>query len=263
MGKPLGLLAMLAAGLLAASCDASLDRARTGLRIGYAVEAPYAFLAADGSVTGESPLIAREVARRLHLGPIIWRQVEFARLFEELAEGKIDLVAAGTFITAARSQVAAFSVPTFRVRESLLVRRGNPAGFTRFLPDEDEKRTLAVIEGAVEGPFLEGRGWKPNRLTAVPDALTGLGLLKAGRVDALVLSAPTLRYMAAQQGETAVEVVTPPASPDNAGSAGALAFRREDRALREAFDRELLLFLGSPEHRALVGPLGFSEDELP
>jgi polar amino acid transport system substrate-binding protein len=39
---------------------------RTGtLRIGYAVEAPYAFLGTNGEVTGESPEVARRIASRL------------------------------------------------------------------------------------------------------------------------------------------------------------------------------------------------------
>ncbi len=44
---------------------------------------------------------------------------------------------------------------------------------------------------------------------------------------------------------------------------GAFALRTADVALREAFNRELRAFLGTPEHAALVQPFGFGPEHLP
>jgi hypothetical protein len=66
-------LLSLAVALAIGSCsapDGSLVPGKHAdtLRIGYAVEAPYALVSADGQVTGESPEIARRIAeRREHL----------------------------------------------------------------------------------------------------------------------------------------------------------------------------------------------------
>jgi len=258
---PVWALVLLALGLL--SCDPSLDRARAGLKIGYAVEAPYAFVAADGRVTGESPEIARVVADRLGLGPLEWRQVDFSRLFDELRAGKIDVVAAGTFITAERQKLVAFSRPTFRVREGVLVRVGNPQGLGGFgRAQTPGPFRFAVLAGAVEEDFLLARGWSASDLVLVPDALTGLATVTEGLADGLVLSAPTLRLMAARSSAGTLEVQVP-AEADNPGDLGGFAFRPADRALREAWDRTLAGFVGSPAHRALVQPFGFAESELP
>lgn len=79
----------------------SLQQSST-IRIGYAVEAPYAFLTTDGEVTGESPEIAKRVARQLGFNNIIWRQTEFGDLLDELEAGRIDVIAAGMFVTPVR-----------------------------------------------------------------------------------------------------------------------------------------------------------------
>ena len=44
---------------------------------------------------------------------------------------------------------------------------------------------------------------------------------------------------------------------------GGFGFRKDDTDLLEAFNAELKKFLGSPEHIALVTPIGFGKDYLP
>jgi len=44
---------------------------------------------------------------------------------------------------------------------------------------------------------------------------------------------------------------------------GAFGFRKDEDGLRAAFDRELADFIGSPAHRKLVRPFGFTEAALP
>src|SRR5690606_14906871 len=65
--------------------DDSLARVQEkGIRVGYAVEAPYAFLTTAGEPTGEAPEMVRVVAEQLEIAPILWRQVEFDSLIDEL-----------------------------------------------------------------------------------------------------------------------------------------------------------------------------------
>ena len=44
---------------------------------------------------------------------------------------------------------------------------------------------------------------------------------------------------------------------------GGFGFRKEDKDLLAAFDKELKAFIGSPEHLALVTPIGFGKGYLP
>lgn len=109
----------LGAGLLAAAAwwaggDTSWRRVAAAgvLRVGYAVEAPYAFLIADGVPTGEGPESARQIAQRLGLARVDFVQVPFAELIPGLLERRYDLIAAGLFVTAERATRVRFSAPT-------------------------------------------------------------------------------------------------------------------------------------------------------
>jgi len=265
-----GLVAALAAGFWLTAPDDSLDSIRRGgvIRVGYAVEPPYAFLAPDGTVTGKSPEVARAIAARLGIPRVEWRLVEFGYLIDGLENRRYDVIAAGMFITPERALRVAFSRPTFSVRPALLVRRGNPHGLRSYenLLHAAHLR-IAVLSGSVEERRLLVDGWPAERLVRVPDALSGRRLVSAGQVDGLMLSAPTVRWMALGPEAGEVEMAGPftstrdgrPAEPDQ----GAMAFRRQDRALRQAWDAQLESYLPSEEHQRLMGQFGFTAFELP
>lgn len=235
------------------------------LRIGYAVEAPYAFVRDDGEVSGEGPEIARVVAARLGVKRLEWRQVDFSSLIQELRDGSIDVIAAGMFVTPERARVVAFSRPTFRTSHGLLVRRGNPSRIESHADLGRGGRRVAVLAGSVEESYYrEILGVEGRSLIVVPDAKSGIRAVQEGVADGLALSTSSLRWAVAQMKEPKVELIYPEAEGDSPGlsSEGAFAFRIGERRLREAWDAELGRFLGSAEHQALVRPFGFGEDGL-
>lgn len=240
--------------------------AADALRIGYAVEAPYAYVDPTGRVTGESPEIARIVAERTGRGKIVWRQTEFGSLVQELREGTIDVIASGLFITPERSRQVAFSRPTFRVRAGLLVAKGNPLGLHSYADVAERGARVAVLARSFEEAYFLGRPhWRRGQVIAVSDASAGMQALAAGAVDAFALSVPSLQWMMRAGGARVGELAEPFAPPADApGEAeGGFAFRLEDRELCAAWDRVLADFVGGTEHRRLVAPFGFTTAELP
>lgn len=241
---------------------------RDVIRIGYAVEAPYAFLADDGQVTGEAPEMARQVVQRLGIARTEWVQTAFGDLIRDLDAGRIDVIAAGMFITPERATRVLFSDPTFHVRQDLLVRSGNPRQLHTYADAvSDREARIAVLAGAIEERVLLAMGMPRERLLAVPDALTGWVAVASGAVDGLTLSSPSIRWMAKASDLSRVELARPFEQPPAAVAGrlgyGAFAFRREDAALRDAWNGVLRAFVGSPEHRALVERFGFTADEMP
>lgn len=236
-----------------------------GLRIGYAVEAPYAFVDEGGTVTGESPTLVRHVAARLGLA-VSFVQADFDSLLDQLDEGRYDVIAAGLFITPERARRVRFSLPTFRTSGAALVRAGNP----RRLHSLDDIRaagaTVAVLAASVEEARVRAAGLSSARILAVPNAAAARRALEAGRADAVMLSGPTVRWMAAQHASGGVEVAAPfDAGPEGPGTAslGALAFRQSDHELADAVDDVLAALVGTPEHLALIQPFGFTRRSLP
>jgi len=254
--------------VLAWTRDRSLDRARTvGIRIGYAVEPPYAFVTDAGEVTGEAPEVARVVAKRLGIRRVTWEVSEFGALLPELIAGRFDVVAAGVFITPEREREVSFSAPTFRVRQALLVQRGNPLGLHTYgdAVSRPEVR-VAAIDGSVEAGLLRTLGLQEDRLVLVPDARAGQRALQAGLVGGLALSSPAVRWLALNDRLGSTEPASPFAAPatELVGQLGhgAVVFQKGDVALRRAWNRELAAFLGTPEHQRLVGRFGFTSAEL-
>lgn len=250
--------------------DGSLERARKAglLRIGYAVEAPYAFLTPEGVVTGQSPELAQRLAARLGIANVEWRLVEFGELISELRQGHIDVIAAGMFITRERAALVNFSDPIFLAGPGLLVARGNPYGLHSFTDVLAQERVrVAVLSGAVEGAALRQAGLDEERLVVVPDVQTGRVAVQTGLADALALSAPTINWMVLRQPPRMTEVARPFSQPgrdfDACQGYGAFVFRKEDQELLAAWNEEQRAYFATADFRQLMEDFGFGPDEMP
>ncbi len=221
------------------------------LRVGYAVQEPYAMVAAGGSPAGAIPELAGLIANRMGVVRVEWRLTEFGQLLDELDQGLIDVVAAGMFVTPQRQQRALFSAPTFAVGPGLLVQAGNPRGFLGYAElVAAAGARAAVVAGTVEGPDLLKAGLPEERLVVAPDAQSALVLLRAGRVDAVALSVPSLRWLA--RDDEALEVVSVP--PGGGGYSGvfAFAFQADERGLKAQWDRAQRRVLAEPIYADLA-----------
>lgn len=271
MWGALGSLLAVAAGALFwfSARDGSLERVRGagGLRIGFAVEAPYAFLTHSGEVTGQSPEVARQVAARLGIHDIEWRLMEFGALLKELQEGRIDVIAAGMFITRERAAQVDFSDPIFHARPGLLTVRGNPHRLHSFGAVRANARVrVAVLTGSVEADALRETGLDEPRLVMVPDAQTGQAAVETGLADALALTSPTLKWMTMRHpGKTELAQPFDLTGPvvEKCSGYGAFAFRKQDKALLEAWNREQRAFLATEGYRALMKRFGFGLEGMP
>ena len=234
-----------------------------GLRIGYAVEAPYAFVDEAGRVTGESPELARVVARRLGV-TTTFVQADFGELIDLLESGQIDVVAAGMFITPERARRARFSVPTLQITGAALVRRGNPQGFRALGDVAAAGATVVVIEASVEADMARRAGISREHTLAVPDAAAARRVLLKDAADLLLLSEPTVRWMATREGADAFDVITfTPAPAADEPDSVAFAFRPSDRDLAAAWNGVLMSVVGTREHLSLIEPFGFTRRSLP
>ena len=235
------------------------------IRVGYSSEPPYAFRTADGTVTGQSPEIAKAVLAKLGVSRIRWVLMDFSQTIPELLSGHIDMIANGMFITPERASRIAFSLPYSRTAQGLLTRRGNPKGLHAYADVAARSDVVAaVLAGSIEQQTLLRLGMSPARLFVVPEPADGLAAVRQGRADCLALSAPTVAWMADNAPEE-VEAATPFRGPGDTLAVGrsAFGFRREDVHLRRAVDQALLGYIGTPEQLRRVQPFGFGPPSLP
>jgi polar amino acid transport system substrate-binding protein len=250
----------------------TLERARAAgvIRLGFANEAPFAFLdQTSGELTGEAPAIARALLARLGVPRVEGVLTEWGALIPGLKAGRFDLIAAGMYITPRRCREVAFSNPTYAIGEALVVPAGNPLGLHGY---QDLARLgtvrVGVVTGTVELGYARAAGVPDGRIVLLPDNPAGLAALSAGRIEAFAATALTVADLLGKAGPAAgLERADPFRQPLVDGRPvrgyGAFAMRQEDQALREALNQELAQFIGSDAHRQLVAPFGFSAAELP
>lgn len=233
------------------SIDQRLQRGYP-LRVGYALEAPYAFMDAEGELRGESVDVLRHALHSLDVDAVQHVRLDFGSLLEELEAGRIDLIAGGLFATPERERRVRFTRPTAAVGPALLLRDPPPIA--------GETVRLAVIEGSVEaadpGRFVLGE----HSILRLPDARTAMAALSLGEADALALSAPSLRWMAqnwSSGGALTLQVID---TPQRGYPAFALA--RSEAAFTARLDAVLADYLGSPAHLRAVAAYGFLESDV-
>lgn len=248
----------------------TLERARASgtLRVGYANEAPYAYLdPTTGELTGEAPTLARAVLPELGIEKIEAVLTEFGSLIPGLKAGRFDVIAAGMYILPARCREIAFSDPTYSVGEAFVVRKGNPRNLHGYADVAKSDTKLGVVAGAVQLQYAVASGVPRDRIVVFPDAPSALEGVVAERVDAYAATALTVNDLLRRAGNAQLERAEPFTDPVIEGRTvrgyGAFGFRKEDRKLRRAFNDALARLIGTPRHLELVRPFGFSEQELP
>jgi polar amino acid transport system substrate-binding protein len=259
------------AGILGAAprlafAETTLERAKADgyIRVGFANEAPFGYATPDGKLTGEAPEVAKAVLAKMGIPQVDGVLTEFGSLIPGLKAKRFDIIAAGMFINPKRCAEIAFSEPSYGIGQAMLVKAGDPKGikdYSSIKANPDLK--LAVMSGAVEVGYAKDAGIPESQLVMLPDQSSLLQAVQSGRADAASLTALSIADMA-KKGE-GVESTTPfgEVAGKSVKGHGGFGFRKEDKDLYEAFNAELKKFIGSPEHIALVTPLGFGKDYLP
>jgi polar amino acid transport system substrate-binding protein len=244
----------------------TLERARAEkrMRVGFANEAPFAYRdAATGRLTGEAPEVARHVLGRLGVSEVEGVLTEFGSLIPGLKAGRFDLIAAGMYITPERCHEVVFSEPSYCVRESLMVKRGNPENLHSYADVVKKSVVLGVVAGTVERGYAQALGVPEHRLSVFPDPPSAVAGLQAGRIQAYAGTSLTVADLLQKAADPTLEAARPFEDPvidgKPARGCGAFAFRKRDTALRDSFDRELTGLLGTDTHAKLVSPFGFGE----
>ncbi|WP_272807807.1 ectoine/hydroxyectoine ABC transporter substrate-binding protein EhuB [Shinella sp. YE25] len=261
------MLAFAAASVAGPSlAETTLEKAKAAgyIRIGFANEAPFGFATPDGKLTGEAPEVAKAVLAKMGIPEVDGVLTEFGSLIPGLKAGRFDIIAAGMFINPKRCAEIGFSEPSYGIGQAMLVPAGNAkkiADYSSFADNKDLK--LAVMAGAVEAGYARDAGVAEEQIVTLPDQSSLVAAVQSGRADGAALTALSIADMAKKA--EGVESTTPfgEVAGKSVKGHGGFGFRKEDTDLQEAFNKELAAFLGSPEHLALVEPLGFGKDYLP
>jgi len=223
--------------------------------------------ACDGCDPGPSgraaPAVAARIFRRLGVERVEPFPTEFGSLILGLNSLQFDVVAAGMYINPERCGQVLFADPEYQMKDAFIVARGNPLKLHSY---EDIARTgarMATGIGYAEIDYAKAAGVR--KITTLPDQLAGLLAVEQGRVDVFAGTAVTVRNVLKQTRSTKAEAtgeVTPYLNGKPVVDVGAFAFRRTERNLRDAFNRELHAMKRSGELLEVMRPFGFTEEQM-
>jgi polar amino acid transport system substrate-binding protein len=254
----------VAAALFAAAPASALtlEEAReNGIRIGFQNEPPYAFIGDDGKIMGTDNVLVMSILEKMGVTKVEAVVMDFAALIPGLQADRLDIVPS-MFILPKRCELVAFSNPIWRGGSAFLVRTGNPKNLHSYDDVAKGDAVVGVMAGAVEHEYAKKAGIPEDRIVPLADAAALLESVKAGRVDAVILTPDSVNAMAERSGGDA-ERADPFENPPFANAFAAAVFRIDDSELRLAFNDVLKDTVGTPEFMELLKPNGYTEDNLP
>jgi polar amino acid transport system substrate-binding protein len=247
-------LAAIATGLAGRASPAVAQPASASipktLRVGVANELPYSFLDSQGVLSGQSFEVLRAALADAGVEKFDGLLTDFVALIPGLNAKRFDVVCTGMFIRPARCEQIAFGNIDSMGRMGMIVPTGNPkklSGFADFVKNPELR--LSYIRGSVVEGYAKAAKVPEAQLVVLPDFTTLLAALKGGRADAamggyIILNA-TLKKVndpGLQLLDKFVDVVV---NGKPAVDYAAMGFRKEDNALREAYNRGLAKLIAS------------------
>lgn len=270
-----GIRQMLAAGLVVAAASAAgadtLDdiKASGRVRIGIPNVVPYGYVDGNGKVTGQAAELVSAFFADMGVTEIRPVVTDFGALIGGLLASRLDVISAGMWIQPERCRQIAFGNPEFQIVSAFAVHSGNPKGLTSYqtVAANPEVR-IGMLTGAGDIRYAELAGITENQRVLFPDFTSAIAGLQARRVDAVVASTVTIQNSLRRTGDPGIEYAELTEQPrDENGeiviSYAGMGFRKDDVALREAWNDWLAEQIASGRATEIMEPFGFGRESLP
>ncbi len=227
-------------------------------RIAIANEPPWTEVKSDGKVSGAAPDLARAVLAKLGVGDVVASISEYGAMIPGVQARRFDMVAAGLFIKPERCAAVAFSEPDLCDAESFMVKKGNPLGLKSFADISKANAKVGVVGGGTEEKLAIEAGVARANVIVVPDPQSGTKMLQDGRIDVYALPVLSISDLLKKADDPGLEMYAP-VDGTPIFCAG-VAFRKQDTALRDAYDKVLADMKASGEFAAIIEPYGYSAE---
>jgi polar amino acid transport system substrate-binding protein len=251
--------------LLGASTPAAAQEALEELkeqgfaRIAIANEPPYTAVKPDGSVAGAGPDLARAIFNKLGVDEVVASVSEYGAMIPGLQAGRFDAVTAGLFMRPERCRAVAYSQPDLCDAEAFAVKEGNPLNLQSYEDvAEHSDAKIGVPGGGTEERLALEAGVPRDRVVVVPDGQSGIKMLQDGRIQVYSLPVLSINDLLEKAKDSNLAMVAPvEGAPISCAGA---AFRKEETALRDAYDEVLAEMKKSGEFAKIIEPYGFSAE---
>lgn len=259
------LATLLMAG--AAQAETTFERARAQgfVTMGFTNELPFSY-SDHGKLTGADAVVVAHVLERVGIKEVLGTLTEFQSLIPGLRARRFDMNST-MFITPARCKQIQFTAPLWAAIDGMIVPAGNPKKIDSYESvAANPALKVGVLAGSVRKAVLLKLGAKEEQVIDFPDQPSALAAVRAGRIDGFLNTGLGNQSLLDAARDPALERASPFRQPVVDGKLaigfGGLGFRFEDKDFYEAFNKELVAFLGTPDHLALVRPFGMTAEEI-
>ncbi|MDH6234845.1 polar amino acid transport system substrate-binding protein [Mesorhizobium soli] len=215
-----------------------------------------------GEATGWHPDLLRAAFAGLGVKELDIRVTEFGALIPGLLAGRFDVVASGLSITPERCKQVLFGMPDLKELDAAIVLAGNPKQIHGY---QDIAANPNIVMGAGRGSVVirnaVAAGVPDDRMLLFPDIESNVSALRAGRIDVVVLSSPTVIGLLAGGKAPGLERANPFAVADDQVNYNAVAFRKQDEDLRALYDQQLAALKKDGTVARIMAKYGFGEPE--
>jgi polar amino acid transport system substrate-binding protein len=227
-------------------------------RIAIANEPPWTMVTTGGEVSGAAPDLARAVLNKLGVEDVVASVSEYGAMIPGVNARRFDMVAAGLFIKPERCEAVLFSQPDLCDAESFMIKAGNPMGLKSFADVASSGAKIGVVGGGTEEKLAVEAGVDRANIVVVPDPQSGAKLLQDGRIDVYALPVLSISDLLKKANDPGLEMFAP--VENTPIFCAGVAFRKQDAALRDAYDVVLAEMKENGEFAASVEPYGYSAD---
>jgi polar amino acid transport system substrate-binding protein len=242
---------------LARADESAEDYAKQGyIRIGIGNEPPYTAIGADGSVSGASPDLAKAVFKKMGIEDVSATVALMGAMIPGLQAKRFDAVTAGMFMKKERCDQVLFSQPVLCDTIAFAVKKGNPLNIKTFkdLAASPTAR-MTTIGGSVEERMALELGLPRERIVLMPDPQSGIKMIQDDRADVSAMAVLSIAALIKQANDPSIEMIAPVGAPIYCDG---VAFRKDAKGLRDAFDKILAEMKESGEFAEIIEPYGFS-----
>ena len=245
-------------GMPAVAADLDQLKEQGFARIAIANEPPWTMVTTGGEVSGAAPDLARAVLNKMGIKEIVASVSEYGAMIPGVQARRFDMVAAGLFIKPERCEAVLFSQPDLCDAESFMIKAGNPLNLKSFADVASSGATIGVVGGGTEEKLAIEAGVDRANIVVVPDPQSGTKLLQDGRIDVYALPVLSISDLLKKAEDPSLSMFAP--VENTPIYCAGVAFRKQDGALRDAYDVALAEMKASGEFAAIIEPYGYSAD---
>lgn len=205
------------------------------LTIAIGNEPPFTELKPDGTLTGSGPDVDMAALKAAGFTKFKGEIMTYGAMVPALQAGRVQLVSSGGLtVRAERCEQVIFSEPVTCGSTGFLTSPDMATKIDSYANAAQLGAKIGVFSGSHQEKAALGAGVKRENVVVFPDQLSGVKMLQAGRIDAIALADYGLEKMKELSGGKSLDIVLP--VKDAEIFCAAAAFRKEDTALRDAYN---------------------------